>query len=148
MRIVLSGSRRWAEPARVVDALSRLENRGIILAHGDNGNVDTVGRDYWRSRGETDDPFPVTEAEWALPNRAGGQVRNRRMADAGMDALLAFWDGESPGTWGMIQIAQRRRVPILVHAPRGGPSRWTDGMLPWTTPPLRYDWWAPTSRLF
>lgn len=40
-------------------------------------------------------------ADWSAHGRAAGPIRNSQMAEHG-SGLLAFWDGESPGTKDMI----------------------------------------------
>lgn len=149
MRIILTGSRGWTDRDVIRGALLPLLDIGdIVLAHGDHPRgADRIGRDIWRAHGGVDDPFPVTDEEWRLPNRAGGQVRNRRMADAGADALVAFWDGTSSGTGGMLEIGRARRWPTLLHLP-GRIVRWTDGTCPWGPPPTDRVWWAPPLVLF
>lgn len=49
-------------------------------------------------------------ADWKTHGKAAGPIRNREMAEAGADALLALWDGESKGTSSMIQEAVRAGI--------------------------------------
>ena len=51
--------------------------------------------------------------------KRAGVRRNEEMADMA-DALIAIWDGSSPGTKHMIEVARRRGLKIYVHNVTGG----------------------------
>lgn len=53
--------------------------------------------------------------ELGIPFQAAGPRRNRRMIKAGAEALIALWDGASPGTHDMIEAMKKRNAPILVY---------------------------------
>jgi hypothetical protein len=78
----------------------------VVSGHADG--ADSVGEAYAAKHG-----IPVADAvhddldfhaDWDQHGRAAGPIRNERMAEYG-DALLALWDGESPGTRSMIETA-------------------------------------------
>jgi hypothetical protein len=52
-------------------------------------------------------------ADWRLYGRSAGMIRNRQMANYA-DALLAIWDGRSPGTANMISLAKERELRLYV----------------------------------
>ena len=65
------------------------------------------------------------DAEWGRLGRRAGPARNERMAHYAASAprggghsipcaLLAFWDGVSPGTKNMINIARAYRLHVVV----------------------------------
>lgn len=56
-------------------------------------------------------PFP---ADWDEYGNAAGPIRNREMADAGAEALIALPDEESVGTRDMIDVMQKRGLPVYV----------------------------------
>ena len=58
----------------------------------------------------------VMPADWKAQGRAAGQIRNAEMAKAaGADGrLLAFWDGQSSGTAGMIKQARSAGLRVEV----------------------------------
>lgn len=70
-------------------------------------------------------PVVVHKAEWNLPDgtidRGAGHKRNVKMAERS-DALIAIWDGKSPGTNHMIQTALARGLRVYVYKPRS--ARW------------------------
>jgi hypothetical protein len=52
-------------------------------------------------------------ANWDRHGKAAGGIRNTAMANYGTH-LIAFWDGESPGTRDMIAKAKRAGLKVLV----------------------------------
>lgn len=52
-------------------------------------------------------PVKTFLAEWDKYGRSAGMIRNRQMAEYG-DFLIAFWDGQSPGTKNMINEMKYR----------------------------------------
>jgi hypothetical protein len=75
--------------------------------------ADTVGEQWAELRGMKSTPFP---AKWRELGKAAGPIRNQEMADyAGSDGMLvAFWDGESNGTRGMVRIAKEKGMGVEV----------------------------------
>lgn len=62
------------------------------------------------------------KALWDLHGRGAGHRRNQMMLslpEPAHDWVEAFWDGESPGTRGTIQLAGRYGLPVNVHQPDG-----------------------------
>jgi len=51
--------------------------------------------------------------DWEGLGKKAGHVRNRDMGDYA-DALLAFWDGQSKGTKGMIDYATKKGLIVKV----------------------------------
>lgn len=80
---------------------------------GDARGADKLGADWAEFHGISVKHMP---AKWRLPNgitdRGAGHKRNAEMAAIG-DVLLAFWDGKSKGTKGMIDRALA--VGLEVH---------------------------------
>lgn len=52
-------------------------------------------------------------ADWSL-GKGAGHIRNRQMGDFA-DGLVAFWDGRSSGTKGMIEYMQKLKKPVHIH---------------------------------
>lgn len=72
--------------------------------------VDRLG-EYWAAiAGKPVKHFP---ADWSL-GRAAGHIRNGQMASYA-DALIAVWDGQSPGTRNMIETARKRGLKVYVR---------------------------------
>ena len=83
----------------------------IVSGHCPTG-ADALGEDYAKLRGLPLKTFP---ADWDNPKlgRSAGFVRNNQMASYA-DALVAFWDGESPGTDHMIKISRIKGLQVRV----------------------------------
>ena len=52
-------------------------------------------------------------ADWECFGKSAGMRRNHQMAQAG-DVLVAFWDGQSPGTAHMVQCMRQLGKPVVV----------------------------------
>ena len=52
-------------------------------------------------------------ADWERFGKTAGVRRNHQMAQAG-DMLIAFWDGQSPGTAHMLQCMGQLGKPVVV----------------------------------
>jgi len=112
MKTIIAGSRfDWA------DADLRARWRAVVNAAADEFDLsygitevfsgvaegtDHLGMDWASDHGIPIRRFP---AQWGLGRQAGA-VRNAEMAKAA-DALVAVWDGKSPGTNLMIRMARK-----------------------------------------
>jgi hypothetical protein len=114
-RVIIAGGRQFSDygllSAKCDGILSqkRMTHR-IVIISGTARGADTLGEQYARERGYTVERFP---ADWNTLGKRAGYVRNCQMAD-NADALIAFWDGESPGTKNMIEIARERNLAVRV----------------------------------
>ena len=55
----------------------------------------------------------VFPADWNTHGKSAGAIRNRQMAEYA-DALIAIWDGETPGTRNMIETATKKGLKVFV----------------------------------
>lgn len=116
MKLIVAGSRSIRDKQTVRYAI---EDADLIfgpvdrIIHGGARGVDSLADDIARAKG-----FKVTvfEAEWDKYGKAAGPVRNRHMAKEA-DALVAIWDGESPGTKDMMEKAVNYGLDVLVIQP-------------------------------
>lgn len=72
--------------------------------------ADMLGEKYAKECGYEIHYYP---ADWKQYGRRAGPIRNEKMAQAA-DALVAFWDGSSPGTKNMIEIAKQYNLLIRI----------------------------------
>lgn len=86
----------------------------IEVVSGMARGVDKIGVDFAKKNGLKCHAMP---AEWDKHGKAAGHIRNSQMADVA-DGLLAVWDGESPGTKGMIQIARSKGLEVKAYEVR------------------------------
>jgi hypothetical protein len=112
MRVIIAGSRGINDYQIVLDAI--YESPFVIrtvISGGANG-VDKLGEKWAKA---TKRNLEVFHANWALYKQAAGAIRNRQMAEHA-DALIAVWDGVSPGTANMIDEARKRGLKVYVHS--------------------------------
>lgn len=111
-RVVIAGSRGFSDYAmlaRTCDGLLRIRPGFVVISGGARG-ADRLGERYAAERGLE---CVVMPADWDAHGKAAGHVRNAAMADLA-DALIAFWDGVSRGTKGMIEIAREKGLVVKV----------------------------------
>ena len=101
MRVAIVGSRRFAEPDRVVEYVNGLPARASIIT-GSASGVDAAATRAARSRGLAVQVIPASFDEVSDPTRS--EVRNQKLVDA-CDVLVAFWDGASKGTRATVERA-------------------------------------------
>lgn len=109
--IVFTGSRGWRDERIVFDTLSTLRQPFLGIV-GDAQGFDSI---VWRTLGRLQLPRLCFRARWRehdFYNKAAGHDRNRLMLVWGVRLdpegcfVIAGWDGQSPGTKGMIDTAQ------------------------------------------
>jgi hypothetical protein len=121
MKVIVAGSREWSDRAKVFSVLDHLKKTLPVteLVSGTARGVDRMGELWAEQRGVPIKRFP---AAWRYPDglvdRGAGHKRNAVMAAYG-DALVAFWDGESPGTKSMIRMASDRGLVTFIYTKNG-----------------------------
>ena len=111
MRVIIAGSRDIDDIFEVLDAV-KLSGFNITRAVcGMAKGVDTLGEEYAIFH---DIPIDYWPANWQLYKAAAGAIRNEQMA-RNADALIAVWDGRSPGTKNMIKIAKALGLKVYIH---------------------------------
>ena len=124
MKTIIAGSREirdYDEVMRAIEA-SGFKNEITEVISGMAKGPDILGFSWARTFGIPRKAFPL---EW-LPDgksgkvdRAAGIKRNIRMAEyaAPDGALIAVWDGQSPGTRHMIETARKKGLRVFVWIP-------------------------------
>ncbi len=109
MKVAVIGSR-----GLIVDDLGKYlpENTTEIVSGGARG-VDTSARNYARSHN-----IKLTEflPDYDSYGKRAPLLRNLQIIDYA-DVVLAFWDGESRGTWFVIDNCKKRNVPVRILRP-------------------------------
>ena len=111
MKVIIAGSRKFDDHAhhliRYAVKMSEFDITEVVS--GGAIGVDEYG-ELWA---ETN-AIPVQRfiPDWQKHGKKAGPIRNGQMAEYG-DALIAIWDGVSPGTKDMIAQMKRRRKPIF-----------------------------------
>lgn len=111
MRTIIAGSRGVIDYDSVLEAVV---NAGFVISEVVSGTargVDTLGEAIAR-----DYSIPVKEfpADWKKYGRKAGYIRNLEMAEYA-DALIAVWDGFSPGTKNMINTAKALGLQVYIE---------------------------------
>ena len=118
-KIIIAGSRSmtnysqmqqtWADYIQKYNlAISQI----TIISGGANG-ADKLAEQLAKENGIR---LEVMKADWQVHGNSAGHIRNNAMAKAaGTDGrLLAFWDGESRGTEGMIKQARNAGLHVEI----------------------------------
>jgi hypothetical protein len=123
--VAVIGSRYGLVWAKVSDAIRSIVSRpdvGILVSGGAIG-VDRIGESLAIAAGKR---THVIRPDWKRYGKSAGMRRNADII-AMADEVHAFWDGESPGTDGAINIAKRMKKKLTVYdgngIPRGTPNR-------------------------
>lgn len=105
-RIIVAGGREFKNYELLKRSLDNLlgNKTNIIIVSGTCRGADRLGEKWAKERGLRIKRFP---ADWDGLGRKAGHIRNEEMARYS-DALVAFWDGSSPGTKGMIELADNK----------------------------------------
>ena len=112
-KVVVAGSRTFNDFQLLYDKLDILLSRKrseITIISGGAKGADLLGEAYATSRGHH---CIVMEADWKQHGKRAGYIRNEQMADVA-NAVIVFWDGKSPGTRHMINIAKERQLPLRI----------------------------------
>lgn len=118
MRVIIAGSRGVTDPAiiaqAVADAVEIWSEDGTVeitrVVSGCAPGVDRLGERWAKQR---DIPVFFMPADWSK-GRQSGVIRNIEMTKHA-DALVAVWDGVSPGTRHMISAAKLAGLKVHVH---------------------------------
>ena len=125
LRILVTGSRSWTDKRAVADGLTAvigecgahlihgdppaLDWHRVTVVHGDAAGADRIADRIARAWGMTVEAHP---ADWSRHGRSAGHQRNAEMVRLGADVCLAFPLGESRGTRGCMQLAEKAGIPV------------------------------------
>jgi hypothetical protein len=110
--VLLCGSRTWRDEDAIRSWLA--EHRPVLVVHGGHWDgADAIAAKVCGALGIHHAPV---RAYWKRDGRAAGPMRNSVMARLApaLDEAVAFWDGTSTGTAGMIKLAREAGVAVEV----------------------------------
>lgn len=120
MRIIVAGSRTFDDYPllkRTMDKIlahvkrSKIDTSIKIISGGAKG-ADRLG-EQWAY--ENMISYEIFRADWGKHGKAAGPIRNQEMIDEGKaDALVALWDGRSPGTKDMVKRARKAGLKVKI----------------------------------
>ena len=117
MRLAVVGTRTF-ERVDLVDAHLdrwRSQHSPLIIVSGGARGADRLAAAYAKRHCLELLQF---RADWAQHGRRAGAIRNRQIVD-NADALVAFWDEQSPGTKITLEMAIGKGIPSTVVTPDG-----------------------------
>ena len=115
--ILVCGSRDYPLPKLIGEVVGEFNPETIVVEGGARG-VDLWARHAAQARG-----LHVAEVKalWER-GRSAGHKRNAAMLRLGVTMVVAFWDGKSPGTKGMIERACAAGIPVSLYREDGSHS--------------------------
>jgi hypothetical protein len=93
--------------------LGKMPTGTLTIISGTATGADKMGESWARKRGHMLLRMPASWRKDGKVDRSAGMKRNYRMAQRA-DALIAFWDGGSPGTSNMIELMEKADKPVSV----------------------------------
>ena len=115
-RIIIAGSRLFNNYKLLKDKLDFYlinkvaEGYKIIIISGTANGADKLGEKYAIEKGYSIEKYP---ANWDIYGKSAGYRRNVEMTKVA-DACIVFWDGTSPGSKHMIDIANNHKLPLRI----------------------------------
>lgn len=106
MRVIVCGSRRWTDRAKITSRLADLPPSSTIV-HGAARGADKIAHQEAQKLGLRVESHPARRYGHPL-------ARNRAMAELGADLCIAFWDGSSSGTRHMMDCARLAQIPVEI----------------------------------
>jgi len=118
MRIIIAGSRTIKDYKLVKEcidhALCKLALEGNVIEEIVSGNALGVDKLAVRYAIENNRKYILFPANWQKYGKKAGYLRNIEMANYA-DALITIWDGKSPGTKMMIDIATKKGLLTYIY---------------------------------
>jgi len=115
MKVIIAGSRTFTDYEQVRQVLGPSRHHIAQVLHGGARGADRLGFLWALKHGV---PSRCYRADWQRYGRSAGVRRNQQLAEAG-DVLVAFWDGQSPGTADMIRRMQALGKPVVLVSVEG-----------------------------
>ena len=115
-RIIVEGSREFWDYDLLRDEMRRyikengMKEEDIEIVSGTARGADRLGEMFAEESGLEVVLFP---ADWKKNGNSAGHIRNNEMKKYATDCV-AFWDGESKGTKGMIDSATKAGLGVKV----------------------------------
>ena len=114
MYVIVCGSRTFTDAgllAAVMDrTVAKLKADKLVIVTGAAKGADELAERWALARGYT---VRRHHPDWKKYGKAAGMRRSAEMV-AESQALVAFWDGESPGTEATVAMATRRGLKVKV----------------------------------
>lgn len=115
-KLIVAGGRDFSDRQLLKKTILALANGGeldaynVSIVSGMAPGADRLAYEFAKENGVVCHEFP---ADWNTHGKAAGFKRNADMGKFA-DGLLAFWDGESPGTGHMVRYMRGLNKPVFI----------------------------------
>ena len=114
MKVIIAGSRAFDDYTLLRHKCDQIiGSTKAEIVSGTAQGADKLGEKYATEKGLPVKRFP---ANCKLNGNSAGHIRNAEMAEYA-DTLIAFWDGQSKGTAGMIRVAEKKGLRVFIVSP-------------------------------
>lgn len=121
MKVIIAGSRSYRGGALGIEQAVKMSGFDVKSVVSGRARGADIAGEWWADANNIHtDAFP---ANWKQYGSKAGAIRNSQMANVA-DALIAIWDGKSPGTRDM--ISKMSGKPVFVYWDSKWPSLLTD----------------------
>lgn len=109
-RVCVCGGRNYFNRKRMHEVLSYVlsHHPDFMIVSGGCTGADTLAVEWAK---QNDVYYEIYNANWKKYGKAAGPIRNRQMAESGIDVLLAFPGGK--GTENMITECNDRKIKVV-----------------------------------
>ena len=113
-RVLVTGSRTWADTAAIRDALAAVwgDGTGVLVSGACPTGADQLAEQCWTQWGGRVERHP---AAWDRHGRGAGFRRNAAMVAAGADVCVAFIRNGSRGASHTAQLAEAAGITTRLH---------------------------------
>ena len=113
MKLGVVGSRSFKDYKILVEILGRINDKFSIseIISGGAKGAELLGKRYAE---ESEIVYTEFLPEWDKYGKSAGFKRNRLIVKES-DFLVAFWDGKSLGTKSSINLAKKKKIPIVIY---------------------------------
>lgn len=108
--VMVTGSRGWTDYASIEEVLAAAVIQGDTLIQGGARGADKHAREWALLHSI---PCETYAPDRLIPSPQRYHERNDAMLKRA-DVVLAFWDGQSPGTRSVIEKAQAAGIPVEI----------------------------------
>lgn len=115
MTIAIVGSRSFDDYQflceKIEQELKSIKDKNIKIISGGARGADKLGEQWAKENGYE---FGLYPAYWQHYGKSAGYIRNKAMAKEA-DMVIAFWDGNSPGTQHMLNITKQLNKQFKIY---------------------------------
>jgi hypothetical protein len=112
MKIAIIGSRGFNDYHRLNDVLNPVKSKISLIVSGGARGADSLAEKFAK---ENNIPTQIFLPDWDKHEKKAGFLRNVDIILAA-DVVIAFWDGQSKGTYNGIELAKKHNKPFKIIA--------------------------------